>query len=72
MINKTDYMCWLVRDYDYNWDPSSGRLISVGIPGHVPNRELGHYKSSTDVYDRLAPLLSNTDFTERYLKFVNN
>jgi len=66
---SSDYMRHLVRDYHFKWE-TSGRLISLGVPGFTPNRELGYFSSAVDVFDRLAPLLATTDFSDRFYRFV--
>ena len=69
MTNARDYTKWLVKDYDFRWE-SSGRLVSCGVTGYVPDRELGFFHDVVGVYDRLAPLLADTDFHDRFTKFI--
>lgn len=68
MVNATDYMRWLCKEYDFRWE-TSGRLVSRGVIGYTNDRELGFFKDCISVLDRLAPLLSDTDFLDRWYKF---
>lgn len=70
MLNHTDFVKWLARDYDYIW--KSGRLIEIGVAGYIPNKDHGRFSSATEVVDFLAPRLAKTDFMSRYLERFGN